>query len=209
MLKNARALESSMVIAAISAFAVAATSAAPAFATGSSGLVSTASGLLAKGYEAAPALMLGLVFSIVLSVITLFTIAVRPIAFPAKSEWRRKGEALVAEQPAEWQGNADAVTGAPQPFLEFDGVRGGRCALLSDMLRIGRDDDNDIRIAALSVQRHHAAIHREDYDDWHITALADGSSVVVNGKRCSEALLHDGDIIQLGPGRMRFRAGYA
>jgi pSer/pThr/pTyr-binding forkhead associated (FHA) protein len=86
-----------------------------------------------------------------------------------------------------------------------------RCAIPRDMLRIGREDDNDIRIPSGAVHRYHAAIHREDYDDWHITDLSgvEGNGMIVNGRRCCEAQLRDGDLIQLGPGRLRFRAGSA
>jgi hypothetical protein len=98
------------------------------------------------------------------------------------------------------------------PFVEITaGGRDMRCTILRDMLRIGREDDNDIRIPSRAVHRYHAAIHREDYDDWHITDLSgvEGSNgLIVNGRRCCEARLNDGDLIQLGPGRLRFRAGF-
>ena len=74
-----------------------------------------------------------------------------------------------------------------------------------------REDDNDIRIPNGSIHRYHAAIHREEYDDWHITDLSgvEGNGLIVNGRRCCEARLTDGDLIQLGPGRLRFRDGFA
>ncbi len=77
------------------------------------------------------------------------------------------------------------------------------------MLRIGRAEDNDIRIPSEGVQRYHAAISREDFGDYSITDLTglDGSGVIVNGQHCGAARLHDGDIIELGPGRLRFHAG--
>ena len=86
-----------------------------------------------------------------------------------------------------------------------------RCAIQRDMLRIGREDDNDIRIPNSSIHRYHAAIHREEYDDWHMTDLSgvEGNGLIVNGRRCFEARLTDGDLIQLGPGRLRFRDGFA
>lgn len=86
-----------------------------------------------------------------------------------------------------------------------------RYAIRRDMMRIGREDDNDIRISNDAVHRYHAAISREDLDDWRITDLSglDGNGVIVNGRRCGQSLLHDGDVIQLGPSRLRFRAGAA
>ena len=84
-----------------------------------------------------------------------------------------------------------------------------RFDILRDMLRIGRAEDNDISIPSEGVHRYHAAISREDFGDYTITDLTglDGSGVIVNGRHCDAAHLHDGDIIELGPGRLRFHAG--
>lgn len=206
MLKRARALDGSAALAAIASFAAAALFAGPASAFKASTAIQAAGGALTKGYQAAPALMLGLALAFGLSLITLLSFARRPAALPAERSWRHKGDSPATDYDVA-ESAPDLEAAALHPFLEFDDARGGRCSLLRDMLRIGREDDNDIRIPAESVQRYHAAIHREDYDDWHITALSGAGSFIVNGKRCSEALLHDGDVIQLGPGRMRFRAG--
>lgn len=104
----------------------------------------------------------------------------------------------------------DAVPHTELPFVEVEsGGKGMRCAIPGDMLRIGREDDNDIRIPSGAVHRYHAAIYRKDYDDWHITDLSgvEGNGLIVNGRRCCEARLNDGDLIQLGPGKLRFHAG--
>jgi pSer/pThr/pTyr-binding forkhead associated (FHA) protein len=94
-------------------------------------------------------------------------------------------------------------------YLEIAGVENSQFAIARDMLRIGREDDNDIRIPSKDVHRYHAAIYREHDDDWYIADLSGngGNGVRVNGRVCSEARLKDGDIIELGPGRLRFRAG--
>ena len=96
-------------------------------------------------------------------------------------------------------------------YLEIVGVANARFAIARDMLRIGREDDNDIRIPSAAVHRYHAAIYREQVGDWHIADLSgrDGNGIRVNGQKCFDAQLSDGDVIELGPGRLRFRAGYA
>jgi hypothetical protein len=161
---------------------------------------------ISAGYRAAPALMLGLALAAALPLLTLLARIIRPLTrSPDATRRYRPGrdkgfEAEVA--------NASGVHGAP--FVEIEGGgKGQRCAIARDMLRIGREPDNDIRIRNVSVHRYHAAIHREDYDDWHITDLSgvEGNGLIVNGRRCCEARLSDGDLIQLGPGRIRFRAG--
>jgi hypothetical protein len=160
-----------------------------------------------EGYRVAPALMLGLAIAIGFPMLSILSRVVRTL--------NRSGDATRRDGP----GNDDdfeaeladeTATHGGQPFVEIEsGARGMRCAILGDMIRIGREDDNDIRIPSGAVHRYHAAIHREDYDDWHITDLSsvEGNGLIVNGRRCCEARLNDGDLIQLGPGRLRFRAG--
>lgn len=162
--------------------------------------------LIAHGYKAAPALMLGL---ILLAAVPMIAV-VSPIVFAMNrpenatrrySGPRREDEMLVI--------SGDRSHRPARAFLEIVGVADTHFAILRDMLRIGREDDNDIRIPSAAVHRYHAAIHREQLDDWHITDLSGnyGNGIRVNGQRCSDARLRDGDVIELGPGRLRFRAG--
>ena len=160
-----------------------------------------------EGYRAAPALMLGLALAASLPLLTMLNKILEPLTrLPDATRRYRPGhddnfEADVSDVPGSHHGI---------PFVEIEnGGHGMRCAILRDMLRIGREDDNDVRIPSRSVHRYHAAIHREDYDDWHITDLTgvESNGLIVNGKRCCEARLNDGDLIQLGPGKLRFRAG--
>lgn len=74
------------------------------------------------------------------------------------------------------------------------------------MVRIGRHEDNDIRLAHASVHRHHALIHRTTEDEYVIVDLSgrDGNGVLVNGCRTPEARLAAGDEIQLGNVSLRF-----
>ncbi len=162
--------------------------------------------LISRGYRAAPALMLGLGL---LAVMPLMAIAA-----PIFSRPRRTPESTRRYKVSASEDVADDITGdeAERPahaFLEVVGGSETRFAILRDMLRIGREDDNDIRIPSTAVHRYHAAIHREQLDDWYITDLSgtDGNGIRVNGQRCSDARLSDGDVIELGPGRLRFRAG--
>lgn len=120
----------------------------------------------------------------------------------------------VRRKLAERENVAGAITGdthhlAGHAYLEVVGSNGRRFTILRDMLRIGREDDNDIRIPSNTVDRYHAAIHREDAGEYRITDLSGETSkgVFVNGARCADARLHDGDVIELGPGRLTFHAG--
>jgi hypothetical protein len=161
-----------------------------------------------EGWRAAPTLMLGLALAAGLPLLTLLARMIRPLTrSPEATRRYRPGhdDNFVAEI-------ANLAGAAGHPFVEIEaGGKGRCCAIPRDMLRIGRENDNDIRIPNASVHRYHAAIHREDYNDWHITDLSglEGNGLIVNGRRCCQARLSDGDVIQLGPGRLRFRAGPA
>jgi hypothetical protein len=160
-----------------------------------------------EGYRVAPTLMLGLAIAVGFPMLSILSRLVRRL--------NRSGDATRRYRPGsdddfEAELADETVTRGGHPFVEIEsGARGMRCPIPGDMIRIGREDDNDIRIPSGAVHRYHAAIHREDYDDWHITDLSgvEGNGLIVNGRRCCEARLNDGDLIQLGPGRLRFRAG--
>lgn len=206
MWKTARGLGVTDAALAILIFLTASTSSAPAHALQAGAVLANFSNVISRGYQAAPALMLGLAVAAGLLILTLVSLAVQPRALPLEKMRRIHGEP--GEGGATDQ-DAQPVRVPAHPFLEIEGASGARCAILRDMLRIGREDDNDIRIPSRAVQRYHAAIYREEFDDWHIAALAGGNVLVVNGRRCSEARLVDGDVIQLGPGTLRFRGGHA
>ena len=167
--------------------------------------------LIAHGYRVAPALMLGFGLLVVIPAIS--------IVAPLVSRVRRSSEATRRFKASPDDHIAVAITGdtvnhpAARPahaFVEVVGSAETRFAIPHDMLRIGREEDNDIRIPSNAVHRYHAAIYREHRDDWHIADLSgtDGNGIRVNGQRCSDARLNDGDVIDLGPGRLRFRAGF-
>lgn len=168
-----------------------------------------ASGTLSSGYRAAPALMLGLAM---LLAIPLMALASRIWVWSQRSSestrrYRRRVKLLEQDVSAEITGETPQLPG--HAYLEVVGSRGARFTILRDMLRIGREEDNDIRIPSGAVHRYHAAIHRVDLGSYRITDLSgvEGNGVVVNGQRCADARLYDGDMIELGPGRLRFHAG--
>jgi FHA domain len=164
--------------------------------------------MIVRGYAVAPALMLGLGLLAIMPVMALIA--------PLASRLQRSDEATRRYKATDGEDVTADITGdAPgipaHAFLEIVDGSDTRFAILHDMLRIGREDDNDIRIPSNAVHRYHAAIHREYMEDWHITDLSgtNGNGIRVNGQKCVGATLHDGDVIECGPGRLRFRAGHA
>lgn len=81
-------------------------------------------------------------------------------------------------------------------------------AVSQPLIRIGRESDNDIVIADLTVHRYHAAIHRTDDAGYVVTDLssAGGNGVSVNGRPVAEVRLKNGDAIELGRARLKFIA---
>ncbi len=164
--------------------------------------------VVAIGYQTAPALTIGILAALGFPLISVLA------RIAERSRRSREATRLYFGDPLRRgaKGVAGDAEGLHGPaFLEVVGGSGARFPIQRDMVRIGREDDNDIRIKNGSVHRYHAAISREDFDDWRVTDLSglDGNGLIVNGRRCSEAHLNDGDVIQLGPGRLRFRAGVA
>jgi hypothetical protein len=152
-------------------------------------------------YQTAPALVIVIAVALALPLLTVGLM-------PARSLHSSNLPANAADDPANPE--EPVVMPGGQAYVEVRvGDQDIECALLRDMLRIGREVDNDIRIPSQAVHLYHAAIHREDDEDWHITDYSGTafSHMVVNGRRCVEARLNDGDVIQLGPGRLRFHAG--
>jgi FHA domain len=75
------------------------------------------------------------------------------------------------------------------------------------MIRIGRHEENDICLASKSVHRYHAVLHLTDAQGYTITDLSglDGNGVFVNAERVDNAELQNGDLIELGDVKLRFR----
>ena len=163
--------------------------------------------LIGNGYRAVPALMLGLGMLLVIPAVAVLSRVWEITHRGPDATQRYRGGKL--DDDLAITGEAEDL--ASRAFVEVVDAPGKSYAILRDMLRIGREDDNDIRIPSQAVHRYHAAIHREVLGDWHITDLSgiEGNGIAVNGQRCGDARLHDGDVIELGPGRLRFRAGFA
>ena len=80
--------------------------------------------------------------------------------------------------------------------------------LAGQTVRIGRHEDNDIRLADSSVHRYHAVIQRTPEANFVITDLSgkEGNGVRINGERMAQARLVDGDLIELGRAKLKFES---
>lgn len=170
-------------------------------------IATNVSTLVERGYNVAPALMLGLAAALSIPLLATAASITRHSqrSRDATRRYRGRHDAAINDKIS-----GEAIGVSSHAFVEIVGGSQARFAIVRDMFRIGREEDNDMRIPSAAVHRYHAAIYREDLGDWFVADLSgrEGNGIAVNGRRCAECQLHDGDVIDLGPGRLRFRTGH-
>ncbi|KUO66027.1 MAG: hypothetical protein APF80_07050 [Alphaproteobacteria bacterium BRH_c36] len=98
----------------------------------------------------------------------------------------------------------DADGRKPKAWLEIVGDHGERVPLHSGNIQVGRSKDSDIRLENSSVHRQHAMIQMDADGSFSIHDLGTKNGVFVNGARCSQRTLANGDLIELGEVKLRF-----
>lgn len=164
--------------------------------------------LVGGAYARAPVLVLVLSALLVLPAVALVSLAAhararsrtRQAALRAAERRARAGGLIRDEAPA------GSPTWTQQAWLTIEGRPGSTMPLAGEMIRIGRNEENDIRLADRSVHRYHAVIERTAEEAFVITDVSgkNGNGVRVNGERTRQAKLADGDLIELGRARLRF-----
>lgn len=102
----------------------------------------------------------------------------------------------------------DARQGEPVIYGWLEVLDGtGRHPLRTTNVRVGRHRDNDICLLNDSISRRHAVLHyNADTRRFVITDLGGGNGVLVNKTKYKSRELSDGDTVELGEVRLRFRA---
>ena len=91
-------------------------------------------------------------------------------------------------------------------WLDMLDGNASRYPLQTTNVRIGRHRDNDICLANDSISRRHAVLHFDaDKRTFIITDLGGGNGVIVNKVKQQSHDLNDGDLVELGEVRLRFR----
>lgn len=158
-------------------------------------------------YQRFPAIVFGLGGLVVLPLLALPDLMLRIM--------RRIGRRFAARPPQPTLAAKLSKQAARQGpcWIEVEGVGAGaaKARLDGEMLRIGRERDNDICLDARSVHRYHALVHRTSEQEVLITDLSGehGNGMWVNGTRLQSVALHHGDRIQLGQVRLRYEMGGA
>lgn len=92
-------------------------------------------------------------------------------------------------------------------WLDMLDGNASRYPLQTTNVRIGRHRDNDICLLNDSISRRHAVLHFDaDKRRFVITDLGGGNGVIVNKVKQQSHDLNDGDLVELGEVRLRFRA---
>ena len=74
------------------------------------------------------------------------------------------------------------------------------------LVRIGREEDNDVQLVHKTVHRYHAVIERTPESEFVITDVSgdDGNGVRVDGQRVGRHRLRGGEMIDIGRARLKF-----
>ena len=175
--------------------------------------LATVSALVGAGYRRAPTLVM------VLSALLLLpTVALMSWLIHAAGRRKAHRAAIRAARRRSKVAERTRIDGAiptshtipawmQQAWLTVEGGA-ATLPLATKMVRIGRHEDNDVRLPDTSVHRYHAVIERTTEAEFVITDLSgkDGNGVRINGERMAKAHLADGDLIELGRTRLKFES---
>jgi hypothetical protein len=171
--------------------------------------VRQAQALIEAGHARAPMLALALGAALVLPAVALASWLVHSLS-------RRRAAAAAIRAAQLRAASVEATTEMPasrsiplwphEAWLRLEGGEADSVPLAGQLIRIGRHQDNDIRLPDSSVHRYHAVIERTSDEAFVITDLSgnEGNGMRVNGERLESVRLSDGDVIELGQTRLRF-----
>ena len=98
-----------------------------------------------------------------------------------------------------------AERAAGRPRIVLGTVEGERSVPLDARVTVlGRGADADVRLSDTGVSRRHAELRLEG-EQVTVVDLQSTNGTVVNGRKVSSAVLHDGDVLELGGSRLVFR----
>jgi hypothetical protein len=167
--------------------------------------------LIVAGHERAPALVLILPALLLLPAAALVSFLLHARARRRKERALSRAlelKSATATTTEEPPAGAAAPLWSQQAWLSLEGGEARTLPLAGQVIRIGRHQDNDIRLPDTLVHRYHAVIEHTAEEEFVITDLSgkDGNGLFVNGERLARAQLADGDIIELGRTRLKFES---
>ena len=169
---------------------------------------------IGESYTRAPALVLGLSVVMVVPPLALAGLIARrkrrrrgahsPDTTLALTRAGKRSASTLDAEPIKTEG----FSWPTEAWVDIQSTPGGRVVIGRTLVRIGREEDNDIRLSAKTVHRYHAVIRRTTDGDVMITDLSgnEGNGVLVNGAPVGEARLKKGDVINIGEVKLKFDA---
>jgi len=163
------------------------------------------------GQGEAPALLLGLSVLVAAPVLVVAGLILRKsglVAEVGRTMRYRGGARGPAENPPLQTQKLPVLGDASLTIQPGDGSKKSQHKFNGAlMVRIGREDDNDVRLTDATVHRYHAVISRSAEAGFVISDLSsdDGNGITVNGKRVKRQRLEHGDKITLGTAKLTFK----
>lgn len=171
--------------------------------------------IVASAYERAPALVVVMAALLIIpmtALVALLAHSLRLRLWPALRPRAAAAETLATFKATVSPAGPEAAFWPQTAWLAVEGPDSAARRLplprAQGLVRIGRHEDNDIRLPYSTVHRHHALIHRTPESEFVIVDLSgqSGNGIVVNGQKRAEARLANGDTIMLGDARLRFES---
>ena len=156
---------------------------------------------IAKEYAEAPALVIAGGVALCAPIAAVFGLALRGVL-------RQRPPAIdpvpLTKPPRGWQIQARLELVDPQNDREQFKIGHG-------LVRIGREEDNDVQLVHETVHRYHAVIERTPESEFVITDVSgeDGNGVRVNGERIQRHRLRGGETIDIGRSQLKFELSEA
>ena len=150
---------------------------------------------LAREYRETPAIVLGVGFALMIP-----PVAVVAMLFRRRPKSRPRSVVAVPR-------TVPASAWRVQGILFAANNSGDRHIIGHGLVRIGREEDNDVQLAHRTVHRYHAIIERTPEAEFVITDVSGGggNGVRVDGQRVERARLRGGELIEIGRAQMRFQ----
>jgi hypothetical protein len=160
----------------------------------------SARGLLSEAFARSPVIVLALAAALLLPVLSLLIAA-------SKTVWRWRAQRLSDSRLTPSLQESECPWPA-EGFLAVDMCGAAPIRIGTGLIRIGRQDDNDIRLAADAVHRYHAIAYRTMEAHFFIADVSgdEANMMRVNGAHQEKARLSDGDRIEIGGERLTFVA---
>lgn len=150
---------------------------------------------VATEFRETPAIVLGVAFALLIPPMAVLGLLLRRV--PKRRSY------TIDDVPKSVPASAWRVQG----ILLSANNSGDRHIIGHGLVRIGREEDNDVQLTHRTVHRYHAIIERTPEAEFVIIDVSggEGNGIKVDGERVGRARLRGGELIEIGQEQMRFQ----